>query len=79
MHATDPPSDDAIGTLLKQAADAVYCRPAQRHLGVALPADDSLIAAALHEAADRRDAKAFSHLYLAANPQAETLLGAEAP
>ena len=31
-----------------------------------LPADDSILTAALHEAAEARDAKSFSHLYLAA-------------
>lgn len=56
----------SVSDLLKQAAATVYCRPALRALSSALPADDSIITAALNEAADRRDAKSFSHVYLAA-------------
>jgi hypothetical protein len=68
MTSSDPvPSPAAtVSELLKQAAASVYCRPALRSLGTALPADDSIIIAALNEAADRREAKSFSHLYLAA-------------
>jgi hypothetical protein len=55
-----------VSELLKQAAATDYCRPALRSLGSALPADDSTLTAALNEAADRRDARSFSHLYLAA-------------
>ncbi len=61
------PSDShAVGELLKQAAATTYCRPALRALGDALPADDSILTAALDEAATARDAKSFSHLYLGA-------------
>ena len=68
MQSSDPlPSPAAtVGELLKQAAATVYCRPALRALGSALPVDDSILIAALNEAADRRDAKSFSHLYFAA-------------
>jgi hypothetical protein len=68
MSSSDPASSPAasVSELLKQAAATVYCRPALRALGSALPADDSILSAALNEAADRRDAKSFSHLYLAA-------------
>lgn len=61
------PSDShAVGELLKQAAATAYCRPALRAFGDALPADDSILTAALDEAATARDAKSFSHLYLGA-------------
>ncbi len=62
------PSDPATSSseLLKQAASTLYCRPALRTLGSALPVEDSIICAALNEAADNRDAKSFSHLYFAA-------------
>ncbi len=68
MPSTHPASSPAasVSELLKQAAATDYCRPALRTLGSALPADDSNLIAALHEAADRRDARSFSHLYLAA-------------
>jgi hypothetical protein len=70
MQSSDPspaPSPAAaVSELLKQAAATVYCRPALRALGAALPADDSLLTAALNEAAAGRDAKSFSHLYLGA-------------
>lgn len=66
MHSPAPPPSDAIRALRTKAAETAYCRPALRELGAALPADDSFHIAALHEAADRRDAKAFTHLYLAA-------------
>ncbi len=56
----------AVSELLAQAAATAYCRPALRALGAALPADDGILAAALNLAANRRDAKAFSHLYVAA-------------
>lgn len=51
----------AVSDLLKQAAATVYCRPALRDLGAALPEDDSILTTALHEAAMKRDAKSFSH------------------
>jgi hypothetical protein len=68
MPSSDPASSPAatVSELLKQAAATVYCRPALRALGSALSADDSILTAALNEAADRRNAKSFSHLYLAA-------------
>jgi len=66
MPSSDPAPADAVSGLVKQAAAAVYCRPALRALGAALPADDSILIAALNEAAAGRDAKSFSHLYLAA-------------
>ncbi len=68
MSSSDPTSSPAatVSGLLKQAAATVYCRPTLRALGSTLPADDSILTAALHEAADRRDAKSFSHLYFAA-------------
>ena len=59
-----PPA--AVTELLAQAAATAYCRPALRALGAGLPADDGILAVALNLAADRRDAKAFSHLYVAA-------------
>lgn len=64
MRSTAP--DDTLRKLLKQASATVYCRPALRDLGAALPADNSVLIAALHEAAAMRDAKSFSHLYLSA-------------
>lgn len=60
------PQADSISELLKQAAATAYCRPALRALGSGLPADDTILMKALNQAADRRDAKAFTHLYLAA-------------
>ncbi len=66
MPSTDSPPNEAIGQLLKQAVATVYCRPALRALGEALPSDDDLITTALNHAAEQRDAKSFSHLYLAA-------------
>ena len=68
MTASDPdsPKADSASDLLKQAAASAYCRPALRTLGSVLPADDLILASALSQAADRRDAKAFSHLYVAA-------------
>jgi hypothetical protein len=65
MPSPDPASA-TVSELLKKAAATVYCRPALRALSDALPEDDSIVTAALNEAADRRDAKSFSHLYLAA-------------
>ena len=66
-QSTMQPSDShAVGELLKQAAATTYCRPALKALGDALPADDSILNAALDEAATARDAKSFSHLYLGA-------------
>jgi hypothetical protein len=67
MPASDITSSPiaAVSELLKQAAATVYCRPALRELGAALPEDDSILTAALHEAAMKRDAKSFSHLYFA--------------
>ena len=61
-----PPPADSVGELLKQAAATVYCRPALQALGAGLPADDCILASALSQAADGRDAKAFSNLYVAA-------------
>jgi hypothetical protein len=66
MPPSDPTPAADVSQLLKQAAATVYCRPALRTLGAALPADDSILTAALHEAAAGRDAKSFSHLYLGA-------------
>ena len=40
MPSTDPPPNEAIGQLLKQAVATVYCRPALRALGEALPSDE---------------------------------------
>jgi len=65
MPSTDPPAD-AIASLLKLAGATNYCRPALRILGDTLPSDDSILTSALDLAARARDAKAFSHLYLAA-------------
>jgi hypothetical protein len=66
MPSCDPASTDAVSELLKQAAATAYCRPARRALGAALPGDDSILTSALDDAAARRDAKPFSHLYVAA-------------
>jgi hypothetical protein len=68
MPFTNPasPQADSVSELLKQAAATVYCRPALRALGSELPEDDLILASALSQAADGRDAKAFSHLYVAA-------------
>ena len=68
MPSSDPISTPATtaGELLKQAAATVYSRPALRALGAGLPEDDNLLTAALNEAAEARDARSFSHLYLAA-------------
>ncbi len=57
---------DPVGALVKRAAATAYCRPALKALAAELPADDTILAAALAKAADGREAKAFSHLYLAA-------------
>ena len=64
MSSPDPVA--SISELLTQASATVYCRPALRVLADILPAEDSIIIATLNEAATRRDAKSFSHLYLAA-------------
>ena len=64
MQPSDPTPAEVIRQLLKQAADTEYCRPALRALGEALPVDDGILIAALHEAAAMRDPRAFSHLYL---------------
>lgn len=61
-----PSSVDAVGSLLQQAAATAYCRTALRSLAAGLPAEDPLLVAALNQAADHRNAKAFSHLYAAA-------------
>jgi hypothetical protein len=66
MPSPDPSFAAAVSELQTKAAATVYCRPALRALGDALPTDDSIVAAALGKAADRRDAKSFGHLYLAA-------------
>jgi len=68
MPSSDPPSSqaDSVSDLLKQAAATVYCRPALRALGAGLPADDFTFVSALSRAADGRDAKGFSNLYMAA-------------
>ncbi len=68
MPSSDPFSSqvDSVSDLLNQAAAAVYCRPALRALGAGLPADDFILMSALSRAADGRDAKAFSNLYMAA-------------
>jgi len=68
MPSTDPAASpaDAVSELLEQAAATAYCRPALRALGAALPEDDCIVASALNRAAAGRDAKALSHLYLAA-------------
>jgi len=66
MQPSEPTQTVAVRELLKQAAATVYCRPALRALGDTLPADDSIVTRALHEAAAARDAKSFSHLYLGA-------------
>jgi hypothetical protein len=65
VQADDPVPPAAVGGLLKQAAATAYCRSALRALGGALPPDDRIFHTGLHEAAKARDAKAFSHLYLA--------------
>ena len=64
MQPSDPTPAEVIRQLLKQAADTEYCRPALRALGEALPVDNGILIAALHEAAAMRDPRAFSHLYL---------------
>lgn len=66
MSLSDPSAPEPIRELLQQAAATIYCRPALRALGESLPADDAAIHFALDHAARLRDAKAFSHLYLAA-------------
>lgn len=66
MPSTDPPPATAVSEVLKLAAATVYCRPALRALGDALPADDSILHSALDHAAEAREAKSFSRLYLAA-------------
>ena len=68
MPSSDPDSSqaDSVSELLKQAAATAYCRPALRTLGSGLPADDPVLASALRQAAEMRDAKSFSHLYVAA-------------
>lgn len=66
MQTSYPAPADDIRELLQQAAVTTYCRPALRSLGAVLPADDSILIAALDTAAAGRDAKSFSHLYLAA-------------
>jgi hypothetical protein len=59
-------SPESIRELLQRAAAVSYCRPALRALGESLPAEDETLHHALDNAAARRDAKAFSHLYVAA-------------
>ena len=68
MPVFDPvsPQADTVGDLLRQAAATAYCRPTLRALGSGLPADHAILTMALNRAAERRDAKAFSHLYVAA-------------
>ena len=68
MPSSDPAISpaDALSELLQQAAATVYCRPALRALGAGLPEDDDILVGALNQAAAGRNAKAFSHLYLAA-------------
>lgn len=66
MQTSDPVPADVVREFLKQAAATPYCRPALRTLGASLPADDSILTAALNEAAAGRDAKSFSHLYFGA-------------
>jgi hypothetical protein len=60
------PSPEPIRELLQQSASTSYCRPALRALGESLPADDTTLHEAMDFAAAMRDAKAFSHLYIAA-------------
>lgn len=57
---------NSVSDLLKQAAATVYWCPALRALGADLPADDSILMAALNKAADERNANAFINLYVAA-------------
>lgn len=66
MQTSDPARADVVGELLKQAAAIAYCRPALRTFGATLPVDDTILTAALNEAAAGRDAKSFSHLYIGA-------------
>ena len=78
MPASAPasPQADSVSELLKQATATAYCRPELQALGSGLPADDLIVTSALHQAADRCDAKAFSHLYVAAQ-YAERRVAAE--
>ena len=57
MPSTDPPPATAVSEVLKLAAATVYCRPALRALGDALPADDSILHNALDHAAEAREAE----------------------
>ncbi len=66
MPLSDPSAPEPIRELLQQAAATSYCRPALRALGEFLPESDVAVHSALDHAARLRDAKAFSHLYLAA-------------
>ncbi len=66
MPFPDPASAEAVSAMLKDAAATDYSRRALRALGAALHSDDSILIAALDEAAAGRHAKSFSHLYLAA-------------
>lgn len=66
MPSHDPTPAEAISSLLNEAAATDYCRPSLRALGGALHPDDGILIAALDEAAAGREAKSFSHLYLAA-------------
>lgn len=52
--------------MLDEAAATEFSRPALRTLGRALDPDDAILVAALETAAAGREAKSFSHLYLAA-------------
>lgn len=57
---------DPVNDLLKQAEATAYCRPVLKYFGYKLPADDSILTAALNKASEERNAKAFTNLYVAA-------------
>ena len=65
MLSTNPNVPEDVLVLLKQAAAIVYCRPSLREFAEELPDDEAVLVAALDQAALRRDAKAFSHLFFA--------------
>lgn len=66
-NLTDEPVEhaDPVNELLKQAAATAYCRPALKALGYTLPADDAILTAALNKAAEERNEKVFTNLYVA--------------
>jgi len=64
MPSSDPA--EAVSVMLNEAAATDYSRPALRALGASLHADDAILITALDEAVAARNAKSFSHLYLAA-------------